>query len=93
MTINLSEQQIQLKLQETTDGVFSAMIGTVNKTEIKDAKAHATRPNSSTLLNITARETISIQYLDALTATGQTNVTVTSEVVVLSSHQGILKIV
>ena len=93
VTINLSEQQIQLKLQETTDGVFSAMIGTVHKTEIKDAKAHASIPNSPTLLNITDRETISIQYLDALTATGQTNVTVTSEVVVLSSHQGILKIV
>ncbi|MDP6746438.1 MAG: discoidin domain-containing protein [Candidatus Poribacteria bacterium] len=93
VTINLSEQQVQLKLQETTDGVFSAMIGTVYKTEIKDAKAYASIPNSLSLLNITDRETISIQYLDALTATGQTNVTVTSEVVVLSGHQGILKIV
>lgn len=80
---NLLEDQLQIVLQEIS-GMFEGRVQT----------AHASSPDlQDTVLQVKEKEIVSLTYIDAVVATGKTDVPVSTDLIVRSGSAGSLLIV
>jgi len=90
ITVVSSTNQVQLNLSEVSAGVFVGLLRTTYQTsDIIEFQVI----DGSPLLRLQNSEAITIQYLDSLTRRGETDVNLTSTVVIISSRKGKIKIV
>ena len=95
---NVVPDEVQLILWETDvdSAIFEGFLKTKQDIDPPDSTAPGfvkTIDTTDDILHVKDKEVISVEYTDEITATGETNVTIRAQAVVLSSSAGILRIV
>ncbi|MDE0186471.1 MAG: discoidin domain-containing protein [Candidatus Poribacteria bacterium] len=98
VTASGNTDEVQLILWETSanSAAFDAFLQTrqaADSPDTNNADANSAADRTDDILHVKDKEVIRVVYTDEITATGETNVSIQAQAVVLSSSAGILRIV